>query len=97
MHGLLSSMMSLHVSLHLPCFHLIDIPFCCHPPGPARPSWCTTGWCSGAVSTGALVLRLNVHALQQEVPFGTCCLLLRRGRLTAGCMTRCFAALIPCS
>jgi hypothetical protein len=36
------------------------------------------------VSTGALVLRLDVHALQQEVLFGTCCLLLTQGA-TAGC------------
>ena len=37
----------------------------------------------GAVSTGALVLWLDVHALQQEVPFGTCLLLTQRsdGRL----------------
>jgi hypothetical protein len=35
------------------------------------------------MSTGALVLRLDVHALQQEVPFGTCLLLTQRsdGRL----------------
>ena len=31
------------------------------------------------MSTGALVLRLDVHALQQEVPFGMCCLLLTQG------------------
>jgi hypothetical protein len=36
------------------------------------------------VSTGALVLRLDVHVLQQEVLFGTCCLLLTQGA-TAGC------------
>jgi hypothetical protein len=34
------------------------------------------------MSTGALVLRLDVHALQQEVPFGMCCLL----GATAGCL-----------
>ena len=40
------------------------------------------------MSTGALVLRLDVHALQQEVPFGTCLLLTQsKERRTAGCLT----------
>ena len=40
------------------------------------------------MSTGALVLWLDVHALQQEVPFGTCLLLTQRsdGRLP-DCLT----------
>jgi len=56
----------------------------CRPGGIAVTTAAATTWCSGAVSTGALVLRLDVHALQQEVLFGTCCLLLTQGA-TAGC------------